>query len=293
MFRKKGKANFEIGAFIAPATILITLMFLFPLINFLRISFDKKTPGLSSESAWVLDNYVTFFTDPYFLNILWNTIYIAFFATLLTLVLGFPIAYTLARASKWKGILVALVIFPLLIGNIVRDVGWIALFSQTGLINDVLISMNIIDSPLKMLGTSIAVIIAISNVVLPYMIITIQSVIEQINPALEEAAENLGASKWKVIKTILIPLSMPGILVGTLFVFILSLNAYTTPLIIGSSKVKMMAPTLYAQITEISDWPTGAAMAAVLIAITLLSAVVYLFVLDKLTSNKGSGGVKG
>lgn len=294
MSYNKKKYNFEVSVFIVPATLLITLMFLFPLINFLRVSFNKKAPGLSMESAWVLDSYIKFFTDPYFLNILWNTIYIAFFATLLTVVLALPIAYMLARTtSKWKGLLVALVIFPLLVGNIVRDVGWISLFSETGLINNLMIGMNLIDSPIKMIGTSPAVIIAISNVVLPYMIITTQSVIEQISPSLEEVAEDLGASKWLVMKTVLIPLAMPGILAGTLFVFILSLNAYTTPLIIGGSKVRMMAPTLYTQITEMSDWPTGSAMAAVLIVITLVSAILYLRILDKMTPDNVNQGVKG
>lgn len=294
MINKKRNKSFEVSIFIVPATILITFMFLFPLINFLRISFNKKSPGLSMESAWVLDSYIKFFTDPYFLNILWNTIYIAFFSTLLTVLLAFPIAYTLARTkSKWKGLLVALVIFPLLVGNIVRDIGWIALFSETGLLNNVMMGMNLIDSPIQIIGTPLAVIIAITNVVLPYMIITTQSVIEQISPSLEEVAEDLGASKWNVMKTVMIPLAAPGILAGTLFVFILSLNAYTTPLIIGGSKVRMMAPTLYTQITEISDWPTGSAMAAVLIVITLASAILYLRILDKMAPDNINQGVKG
>ncbi|PKC52192.1 ABC-type spermidine/putrescine transport system, permease component I, partial [Rhizophagus irregularis] len=250
----------------------------------------------SYESAWTLENFVEFFSDSYFLNILWNTILISFVATIFSLILAFPIAYLLARTkSKFKGILIGLVVFPLLVGNIVRDIGWIALFSETGLINELLLAIGIIDTPESFLGTHIAVIIAISNVVLPYMIISIQSVIENINPSLEESAKDLGASNWMVMRSIVIPLAMPGILAGTLFVFILSMNAYTTPLIIGGTKVQMMAPALDSQITEVSNWPLGSAMAVVLIAITLITSVIYLRVMEKSSSGNinASTEVKG
>lgn len=286
----------SISSLIAPATILVTFLFIFPLFNFLRTSFDRNISGGFFESAWTLENFIEFFSDKYFLNILWNTIYIAVASTILTLILAFPIAYLLARTkSKLKGVLIGLVVFPLLVGNIVRDIGWIALFSETGLVNEFLLSIGLIHNPQTFLGTHLAVIIAISNVVLPYMIISIQSVIENINPSLEESARDLGASNWMVMKTILIPLAMPGIMAGTLFVFILSMNAYTTPLIIGGTKVQMMAPALYSQITEVSNWPLGAAMAVVLITITLVSAMFYLRVMEKSSSGKinASTEVKG
>ncbi|BDH60694.1 ABC transporter permease [Lysinibacillus sp. PLM2] len=286
----------SISSLIAPATILVTFLFILPLVNFLRTSFNRNIPGGSYESAWTLENFVEFFSDSYFLNILWNTILISFVATIFSLILAFPIAYLLARTkSKFKGILIGLVVFPLLVGNIVRDIGWIALFSETGLINELLVAIGIIDTPESFLGTHIAVIIAISNVVLPYMIISIQSVIENINPSLEESAKDLGASNWMVMRSIVIPLAMPGILAGTLFVFILSMNAYTTPLIIGGTKVQMMAPALYSQITEVSNWPLGSAMAVVLIAITLITSVIYLRVMEKSSSGNinASTEVKG
>lgn len=260
-------------------------MFLLPLIYFLRVSFNQNILGGFMESAWTIENYIGFFTDPYFLKILWNTIYISIAATLLTLVMAFPIAYILARmTSNWKGVLIALVVFPLLVGNIVRDIGWISFFSENGLVNRIITKIGLTDGPVQFLETPPAVIIAIANVVLPYMILTIQSVIERINPALEEAAIDLGASRWKVIRTVLIPIAMPGILAGTLFVFILSMNAYTTPLVIGGTKVQMMAPALYAQINEVSNWPMGSAMAIILITITLLSSILYLRVIERTTS---------
>ncbi|MFC0271838.1 ABC transporter permease [Metabacillus herbersteinensis] len=278
----KEHKRLEVGTLIAPATILITIMFLLPLVYFLRTSFNKNVSGGSMEPAWTFESYAEFFADPYFLSILWNTVYISLAATLLSFVLAFPIAYKLARmTSKWKIVLIAMVVFPLLVGNIVRDIGWIALFSQSGLVNQLITGLGLAESPIQILETPLSVIIAISNVVLPYMVISIQAVIERINPALEEAAVDLGASQWMVIKTILVPLAMPGILAGTLFVFILSMNAYTTPLVIGGTKVQMMAPALYSQITEVSNWPMGSAMAVILIALTLLTSILYLRVIER------------
>jgi putative spermidine/putrescine transport system permease protein len=294
--KKKTHLNLSVSSLVAPATILVTFLFVFPLINFLRTSFSKNISGGFYESAWTLENFIEFFTDSYFLNILWNTVLISIASTILTLILAFPIAYLLARTqSKYKGILLGLVVFPLLVGNIVRDVGWIALFSEAGLVNEVLVSLGLVSNPSTYLGTHIAVIIAISNVVLPYMIVSIQSVIENISPSLEESAIDLGASKWKVMRTILIPLAMPGIMAGTLFVFILSMNAYTTPLIIGGTKVQMMAPALYSQITQVSNWPMGSAMAVVLILLTLTASVFYLKVVEKTSTGNFSAktGVKG
>jgi putative spermidine/putrescine transport system permease protein len=285
MSQNRNRSRFEIGTLIAPTTILITIMFLLPLFYFLRVSFNQNILGGFMESAWTIENYIGFYADPYFLKILWNTIYIAIAATFLTFIMAFPIAYILARmTSKWKGVLIALVVFPLLVGNIVRDIGWIAFFSENGLVNRIIIQIGLTDDPVQFLETPPAVIIAIANVVLPYMILSIQSVIERINPALEEAAIDLGASRWNVIRTVLMPIAMPGILAGTLFVFILSMNAYTTPLVIGGTKVQMMAPALYAQITEVSNWPMGSAMAIILITITLLSSVLYLRVIERTTA---------
>ncbi|WP_408007386.1 ABC transporter permease [Pseudalkalibacillus sp. A8] len=289
MSQNRKRSRFEIGTLIAPTTILITIMFLLPLIYFLRVSFNQNILGGFMESAWTIENYIGFFTDPYFLKILWNTIYISIAATILTFVMAFPVAYILARmTSKWKRVLIALVVFPLLVGNIVRDIGWIAFFSENGLVNRILTQIGLTDGPVQFLETPPAVIIAIANVVLPYMILSIQAVIERINPALEEAAIDLGASRWKVIRTVVIPIATPGILAGTLFVFILSMNAYTTPLVIGGTKVQMMAPALYAQITEVSNWPMGSAMAIILIIITLLSSILYLRVIERTTSGSNN-----
>ncbi|WP_207789195.1 ABC transporter permease subunit [Neobacillus terrae] len=294
--KQQNTQAYQVGSLIGPTTLLVTVMFLIPLLNFLRNSFNVFVPGQFMQTAWTLENYHKFLTDPYYLSILGRSFYIAFSATLLALVMGFPIAYFLARTkSKWKSIIIMLIVFPLLVGNIIRDVGWISLFSGTGLINRFLLDIGVVQEPIQLLQTPMAVIIAITNVVLPYMILTLHSVLERIDPALEEAAYDLGASRWTVMKSIIIPLGIPGIMAGTLFVFVLSINAYTTPLVIGGSKVQMMAPALYSQISEVSNWPLGAAMAVILIVFTLLSSTIYLRIIERMSMNVRAAGteVKG
>jgi putative spermidine/putrescine transport system permease protein len=293
-----GKNNqaLVVGPLMGPTTIIVTLMFLLPLIIFLRSSLNEFVPGQFMKSAWTLESFQNFLTDPYYLNILWRTFYISLSSTLLSLVLGFPVAYFLVRTkSKRKSIIIMLIVFPLLVGNMIRNVGWIALFSGSGLVNRWMMSIGLIQEPMQILQTPFSVIIAITNVVLPYMVLTLQSVLERIDPALEEAAYDLGASRWTVMKSIVLPLGMPGILAGTLFVFVLSMNSYTTPLVIGGPKVQMMAPALYSQITQASNWPMGAAMALILIVFTLALSLAYLMVMEKFTGKTSAAGteVKG
>ena len=285
-----------VGPLIGPATILVTIMFLLPLIIFLRSSLNEFVPGQFMKSAWTFASFQKFLTDPYYLNILWRTFYISIASTLLALVLGFPIAYFIVRTkSKRKSIIIMLVVFPLLVGNMIRNVGWIALFSGSGLVNRWMMSLGLVDEPLQILQTPFSVTIAITNVVLPYRVLTLQSVLERIDPALEEAAYDLGASRWTVMKSIVLPLGMPGILAGTLFVFVLSMNSYTTPLVIGGPKVQMMAPALYSQISQASNWPMGAAMAVILIVFTLVLSITYLMVMERFTGKASVAGteVKG
>src|SRR5690625_304930 len=151
---------------IGPATIVVVIMFIFPLLYFLRNSFNKFVPGQIDETAWTLENFISFFTDTYFLTILQRTIWISLFSTILTLIIAFPIAYFVARMrSKWKAYIIILIAIPLLVGSIIRDIGWMTLLEKSGVINELLFAIGIIDQPLPLIRTPLAVIIGITNVV--------------------------------------------------------------------------------------------------------------------------------
>jgi putative spermidine/putrescine transport system permease protein len=281
------------ASLVSPATLLLTIMFILPLLLFIRFSFNQFVPGEFMKTAWTLENYIKFFSDPYYLRILLRTITISVTSTVLALILAFPVAHFLARLRKrWKSILIIIIVFPLLLGNVVRAMGWIAVFSQAGLMNRLLLSSGAISSPLQILQTPLAVTVVLAAVVMPYMILTLQAVIEKIQPDLEEAARDLGASAWQVFRLVILPLAMPGILAGTLLVFVLCMNAYATPLLIGGPKVLMMAPALYSQIQEVSNWPLGGAMAVVLIGVTLLTSVVYSRILSRKYLRSVEGGTQ-
>ncbi|MCG8348873.1 MAG: ABC transporter permease [Chloroflexales bacterium] len=265
-----------------PATLIVVVFFLLPLFILLRYSFNQFVPGELMRSAFTLENYVNFAGDPFYRNVLWTTIGMALICTLLSLVLAFPVAYVLARmTSRFKGLLIMLVVFPLLVGNEVRAAGWIALLGNQGFLNSTLVALGLIDSPIKIMYTPRAVAIGILAVVLPYMILTLQSVLEGIDTSLQEAALNLGASPWTTFRTITLPLAIPGVVAGTSLVFILCMNAYATPVLLGGPRFQMMAPSVYRQIAGVSNWPFGAAMAFVLMATTLALTVFSAVMLQR------------
>jgi putative spermidine/putrescine transport system permease protein len=183
--------------------------------------------------------------------------------------MGLPLAYVLARTqSRYKNVMIMLVVLPLFVGNAVRAAGWMTLFGTKGFLNVTLMQLGIITAPLQMMFTEGAVIAGIIAVNLPYMVLTLQSVIEGINRNVEEAAFSLGAGPATMFRRVLLPLSLPGILAGTILTFILGMNAYATPVLLGGPKFKMMGPLVYGQF-QLNNWPFGASAAFILMTATL------------------------
>jgi len=268
-----------------PAAVLVLAVLGMPLLTLFRYSFNRFVPGQLMVEAVTWDNYARFFQDPYFLNVLWTTVQVAILCTVLSVILAFPVAYFLARTqSRFKSLLIILTVFPLLVGNVVRAAGWMALLGNQGFVNAVLIWLGITQQPVKILYTPVAVVIGIIAVVLPYMILTLQSVIESIDRSVEEAAANLGARPITVFRRIILPLSLPGVLAGTVLVGILCMNAYATPVLLGGSQFKMMAPALYDQVARASNWPFGAALAFVLMVATVLLTLASTLALKRRTT---------
>src|SRR5699024_1994230 len=183
------------------------------------------------------------------------------------------------------------VVLPLLMGNPVRVAGWLVLLGDRGVVNAALLNFGVLSEPIQLLYTDFAVIIGTVSVQLPFMIITLQSVIESINPSLEEAALGLGANYWNVFKRVLLPLATPGIVVGTILCFMMGMNAYATPVLIGGPTFHMMAPKVYEQITKANNWPFGSAMAVILMVSTLVLTFFSSWLVSKV-SLRHAGGQK-
>jgi putative spermidine/putrescine transport system permease protein len=254
---------------VGPATVFVTVGLLAPLAILLRYSFNTLDPRRIMIETFSLDNYVKFFADAYYTDIFWTTLRVAALCTIVCLVMGFPLAYVLARTqSRFKNVLIMLVVLPLFVGNAVRAAGWMTIFGSKGFLNVTLMQFGVITEPLQIMYTESAVVAGIIAVNLPYMVLTLQSVIEGINRNVEEAAFSLGAAPVTMFRRVLLPLSLPGILAGTILTFILGMNAYATPVLLGGPKFKMMGPLIYGQF-QLNNWPFGAAVAFVLMTATL------------------------
>jgi putative spermidine/putrescine transport system permease protein len=258
-------------ALLAPATLFVALCLLAPLVILFRYSLNDfvATKKMMVEAITVA-NYVKFFTDPYYTTILGVTVRVAVTVTAVCLVLGFPLAYVVARTqSRFKHLLIISIVLPLFVGNAVRAAGWMTVFGNRGFLNTTLQWLGLIDKPLEIMFTETAVIVGIIAVNLPFMVLTLQSVIEGIDRAVEEAAFSLGAPPATMFRRVLWPLALPGILAGTILTFILAMNAYATPFLLGGPLFKMMAPLVYNQFTQQANWPFGGAIAFILMTVTL------------------------
>lgn len=270
-----GKERLLARGLVVPATFLVLLVVVLPIILLFRYSFNQFDPQLMVVDVFTLQNYVDFWNDDYYRNVLFTTLWVAALCTVLALIIGFPVAYYLARThSRLKSLLIILLIFPLVVGGVVRAAGWMVILGNAGFVNTVLIYAGIVEQPLDLLYTPLAVIVGTTAVVAPYMILTLQTVIEGIDSSIEEAAQNLGGNFLIVLWRILLPVAAPGVAAGTLLVFILCMNAYAAPVLLGGSGVTMMAPALYDQISRASNWPFGSALAVILVVTTFVVAIL-------------------
>lgn len=274
---ERGGSRWAAASLIGPATVIVALGLLIPMAILFRYSLNQFRPVVMMVEALTVENYVKFFTDPYYHGVFFTTVRVALICTFACLLIGFPLAYKLARTeSRYKNWLIMLIVLPLFVGNAVRAAGWMTLFGSKGFLNGTLLSLGLIKEPFEIMYTETAVIIGIIAVNLPFMVLTLQSVMEGINRSVEEAAFSLGAPPAQMFRRVLWPLAMPGILAGTILTFILGMNAYATPVLLGGPKFKMMAPLVFGQF-QLNNWPFGAAVAFILMTTTLvLTAIASL-----------------
>lgn len=269
--------------------ILPALTLLLPLILacllLLRYSFDGSDLGQQTIATWTVKNYKTVLGDPFYLGVLANTFKIGAIVTLAALFLSYPVAYVIAR-SRHQKLLVLLVVIPLWMDALVRSYGWIILLSQAGPVNSLLINLHIVNDPIKMIATPLAVILILLHETVPFMILMLASIIQRIDPSLREAAMNLGASPGVAFRRVTLPLSAAGALASTILTFSLAISAFVGPLILGGYRVPIMSIIINQQMTFALNWPLGSAE-AVLLTLTVLGLLyTYSVVLRKFQAGK-------
>jgi putative spermidine/putrescine transport system permease protein len=254
-----------------PASAVVVAFLCLPLILMFRFSLNRFVPGQFMVEALTLENYAKFISDPYYTSVLLTTVTMAVGVTVVCLLLGFPAAMYLARAqSRYKAVLLLLIILPLFVGNAVRAAGWMVAFGQKGIINSFLESVGIISEPLTLMYTATAVFVGISSINLPFVILTLQSVIEGIEQNAVDAAQSLGATPFEAWRLVTLPLAAPGILAAAVLSFILTMNAYATPVLLGGPTFQMAAPVVANEVLQQANWPFGATVSFALMGLTLL-----------------------
>ena len=245
-----------------PGLVLLCFFLVLPLLSSL-------IPTVFPESSFSLQLYIDFFKDSYFMAVLGRTLSISLIVTIFCAVLGLPAAYVISGVSKkWRGILIALTLFPLLTNSVIRSFAWITILGKNGVINNLLMMFGVINEPMSLLYTDFSIIIGSVYLFLPTMIMTLVGVLENIDDDLLEAAATLGLSPLKGFFKIILPLSLPGMIVGSILVFTGTLTAYTTPQLLGGNKKMMLATLLYQRATTLGDWTSASVIALVMIVIT-------------------------
>ena len=245
-----------------PGIVLLCFFLVLPLLSSL-------IPTVFPESSFSLQLYIDFFKDSYFMAVLGRTLSISLIVTIFCAVLGLPAAYVISGVSKkWRGILIALTLFPLLTNSVIRSFAWITILGKNGVIHNLLTMFGVINEPMSLLYTDFSIIIGSVYLFLPTMIMTLVGVLENIDDDLLEAAATLGLSPLKGFFKIILPLSLPGMIVGSILVFTGTLTAYTTPQLLGGNKKMMLATLLYQRATTLGDWTSASVIALVMIVIT-------------------------
>jgi putative spermidine/putrescine transport system permease protein len=255
---------------LAPSLGLLLVAFLVPVGFLMPTSVRPYVPLVGITGGVTVDHYVKLVTDSYYLEIIARTLGLGLTVTALTLVIGYPVAFFLARTrSRWRGWLTILVVFPLLLNLVVRTFGWIALLAQNGLVNQAMTTLGLTDAPMKLLFNFTGVLIGLTHIYLPFMILVLVGAIQNIPRDVEDAARVLGASWLSAFVRVTLPLSAPGVLSGSILVFVLTISALVTPRLLGGPTYQVMSTLIYDEFLQRLNWPAGSAQAIFLTVMVL------------------------
>lgn len=262
-------------ALAAPASLWLLLFFLIPIGVVLAYSLMRRGVYGGVEAGFTLEQYRRFL-DPLYLDILRRTVLWSALCTGLCLVLGFPVAYAIARARRWRQLLLFLVVLPFWTSFLVRMFALVFLLRDTGFVNSVLLALGLVREPVTLLYTPFAVVLGLVYGFLPLMILPIYASLERLDDSLLEAAQLLGARPWARFTRVILPLSLPGVVAGSLLTFIPALGSFVTSDLLGGAKQVMIGNLIQNQFTVSRNWPFGSALSLVLMVLVLVPVWLYL-----------------
>lgn len=256
----------------------MAVFFLVPFLVTLHASFQ------TAEGAWTLQHYRKIIADSYYPGIMFTTFKLSLIATVVSFLIGYPIAYFIVNMVKTRSarrLCYVLVIMPLFTSNIVRSFGWLILLGRQGLVNNTLVGLGIADRPVSILFTETAIVIGLAYILVPFMVMTISSVLQTIDRSLVEASLDLGSSRMSTFFHVTLPLSLPGVIAGSLIVFTLAVSAYVVPAIMSGGRVVVMAMPIFDNYASLFDFNFGAALAVGLLVVTLILIALYLLFIER------------
>ncbi len=271
-----GRARVAALALVAPAVLFVAAVFVFPLLRLARLSFDEAVDGGMLLETWSLASYGELIADPFYGQLTINSLLVAVEASTAAMLIGYPVAICLYRTtSRWRGLLIVLAISPLLVSGVVRVFGWLVILGDRGLINSMLVAFGLVGRPVPLVYNWTGVIIGLAEGILPFVILGQLAGFGRLDRTLEDAADTLGASPWRRFRAITLPLSMPGLMLGWMIGFIISMSAFVSPRLLGGGRVFVLATEIYGLAFELNNWPLASALALYMLAILIVFTIAF------------------
>jgi putative spermidine/putrescine transport system permease protein len=259
---------------LGPALLVNFAVFLAPMLNLAVLSFREARPGGSIGPDLTFSTWIGLAEDPYYLELVSGSIGLAVPVTLATLLAAYPLALFIHRASaRWRSLLVVACVSPLLVSAVVRTYGWMVILGDNGLIAAIVRTFGV--KPPRMVFNTTGVAIALVEILMPTMILCLLAGFGRLNAALEEAASSLGAPPWRVFLRVVLPLSLPGVLLGCLLAFVLTVSSFITPKLLGGGRVILLATEIYDQAIVTLNWPVAAALSVLSLAVFGAALMLY------------------
>lgn len=265
------------GVLFLPALSILAAFFVVPLIWVLILSFMGTGPTGEVLNAFTLSNYARFLGDSYYLNeLLWRTIRMAAIATAFSVVIGYMGAFLIVRAEpRFQTWLILLVMLPLWVNLVVRTLSLMVVLGRTGPVNQLLLAIGVTERPLALLYNETSVIIGMIQVAVPFVVMSIYGVLQSIPRQLEHAAMTVGASPLAAFRRVTLPLSMPGILAGTVLAFGINVESFVVPILLGGGRVRFMSVAAYETATVSNNLPFAATIGVILLVVTMVMLTAY------------------
>lgn len=262
---------------LAPALLLFLGFFVVPIGVVALISVLTGNPVNDPDARLTAQHYAKLLSDRFYLDVLLVTLRLGLWTTLAALLVGYPLAWQLARMRSQTGrtLLLMAVLSPLLVGVVVRTYAWMTLLSDQGIVNTLLRILGLTRAPVPLMYNEFGIVVALVHIYTPFMVLTLTGVIGKIDPRWEEAARNLGASRLRAFAEVTLPLSLPGIVAGSLLVFALSISAYVTPILMGGFSIITLPILIYQQISGVFNFGFAAALGLILLAVSLAIVLAY------------------